>query len=152
MGVLHTSLSSVCVSVYVSLLSLQGNGSIKHILPFGARQWFGKHIPVAKNTRYNRRIIGSVIFYAVRVLSKEITWVCLCIPLSLPGNNSVKKFIRQKRIAGGVVFYIVRVVSKESRRLILPRSSCFKMTLLFQIAYTTSMEKNSVRHFGFCFA
>jgi hypothetical protein len=35
-GVLHKSFSSVCVSVCVSLLSLQGNGSVKCIPPFGA--------------------------------------------------------------------------------------------------------------------
>jgi hypothetical protein len=39
-----------------------------------------KTCPVATNTRYNRRIVGRVFFYAVHVLSKEIRWVCLCIP------------------------------------------------------------------------
>jgi hypothetical protein len=49
----------------------------------------------------------------------------LCIPLSLLGNNSVKTFPQQRRIFGGVVFYTVRVVTKESRRLVLPRTSCY---------------------------
>jgi hypothetical protein len=49
--------------------------------PNVARQWLGKHVPAA--TRNNRKNIG------------------------------------------GVVFYAVRVVSKESRRLVLPRTSCW---------------------------
>jgi hypothetical protein len=32
---------------------------------------------------------------------------------------------RTNRIVGGIVFYVVHVVSKESRRLVLPRASCF---------------------------
>jgi hypothetical protein len=52
-------------------LSLQGNGSVNCIPPFGARQRLGQHVPAATNTRYNIRIVGRVIFYAVRVLSKE---------------------------------------------------------------------------------
>jgi hypothetical protein len=90
------------------------------IPPSVARQRLGKHVPAAKNTRKNKIIVGRVIFYAVRVLSKESLWVRLCIPVSLLGNNSVKTFSRQRRIVGGVVFYAVGVESKESRRLILP--------------------------------
>jgi hypothetical protein len=37
-GMFHKSFQSVCVSVCISLLSLQGNGSVKRILLFGARQ------------------------------------------------------------------------------------------------------------------
>jgi hypothetical protein len=42
--------------------------SVKCIPPFVARERFGKYVPVATNTRNNRRIVGRVIFYAVRVL------------------------------------------------------------------------------------
>jgi hypothetical protein len=49
------------------------------IPPIVARQRLGKHVPAATNACNNRRIIGRVISYAVRVLSKE----SLCIPLSL---------------------------------------------------------------------
>jgi hypothetical protein len=122
-GVLHKSLPSVCVSLCVTLLSLQGNGSVKCLTPFGARQRLGKHVPAATNTRNNRGTIGGVIFCAVRALSKGSLWVCLCIPLSLLGNNSVM-FPRQRRIDGGVVFYAVCVVSNESTRLVLSRTSC----------------------------
>jgi hypothetical protein len=86
-GVLHKSLPSVCVSVCVSLVSLQGNGSVKFIPPFSARQRLGKHVPAAKNTSNNIRIVKRVISYAVRVLSQESLWVCPCIPLSLLGKD-----------------------------------------------------------------
>jgi hypothetical protein len=121
-GVLHKSLPSVCVSVCATLLSLQSNGSVKYIPHLGSRQRIGKQVPKAMNTRINR-IAGRVIFYAVRVLSKESLWVCLRIPLMLLGNNSVTTFPRQRRI-GGIVFYAVRVVSKD-RGLLLPRTYCF---------------------------
>jgi hypothetical protein len=71
-----------------------------------------------------KRIVGRIIFYAVRVLSKESLWVYLCIPLSLLGINSVNTFPRQKRIVRSVVFYAVSVVLKNSRRLVLPRIPC----------------------------
>jgi hypothetical protein len=51
------------------------------ILPIAARQRLGKQLPAAMNTRNSRRIVGSVIFYAVRGLSKGTLWVMLCIPL-----------------------------------------------------------------------
>jgi hypothetical protein len=87
-------------------------------------QRLGKHVPAATNTCNNRRIVGPVIFYVVRVLSKDSLSACLFIPLSLLGNNSVKTFPRQWRIVGGVVFYAVRIVSKEIRRLFIPRTFC----------------------------
>jgi hypothetical protein len=111
---INPSHQSVCLYVYpscrckatarlsVSLHSVLGNGWV--------------NVPTATNTRNNSRIVGRVIFYAVRVIPKGSLWVCLCIPPSLLGNNSVNTFPRQWRI-GGVVFYAVRVVSKESRRL-----------------------------------
>jgi hypothetical protein len=99
------------VSICVSLLSLLGKVSVKCIPPFIARQRLSKHVPTATNMRNNRRIVGRVCL-----------WVCLCIPLSLLGNNSVKAFPLQRRIVG-VVFYDVRVVSKESRKLVLLRTS-----------------------------
>jgi hypothetical protein len=68
------------VSGCVSILSLQGNGLIKFIPPFSTTQRLGKHFPVATNTRCYMRIVGRVIFYAVRVLSKKSLWNYLCIP------------------------------------------------------------------------
>jgi hypothetical protein len=72
------------------------------IPPIVERQRLGKHVPAAKNIRNNGRNVGRVCL-----------WVCLCIPLSLLGNNSVKTFPRQRRIVRGVVFYTIHVVSKE---------------------------------------
>jgi hypothetical protein len=83
------------------------------ILPIVARQWRGKYIPAATNTRNNTRIVEHGIFFAVRVI-KESLWVSLCIPLSLLGNNSVKTFPRQRIIFGGAIFYAVHVVSKKA--------------------------------------
>jgi hypothetical protein len=45
------------VSAGVSALSLLDDGC--------------KHVPTATNTRNSRRIVGRVIFYAVRVMSTE---------------------------------------------------------------------------------
>jgi hypothetical protein len=112
-SVLYKSLPSVSVSVCVSLLSLIGKGSSNSIPLFVARQRLGKHVPTATNIRNNRRTVGCVCL-----------WACLCIPLLLPGNNSVKTFPRQRRILEGVVFYAVLVVSKESRCSVLPRTFC----------------------------
>jgi hypothetical protein len=94
------------------------------IPPIVARQRISKHIPATMNTRNNRRIIGRVVFYTVRVVSKESLWTCLCIPLSLLGNGSTNIFPRQRRIVGGVVLYAMQVISKESRRLVLTSTSC----------------------------
>jgi hypothetical protein len=107
----HKPFPSVCVFLCVSHLSLQGNGYVNFIPPFGARQQLGKHVPAARNTHNNRRIVGRVIFCAAHVLSKE----CLCILLSLLGSKSVKTFPRQRRIAGVVVFYAVPIVWKRGR-------------------------------------
>jgi hypothetical protein len=95
-----------------------------------ARQRLGKHVPAAKNTRNNRIIVGGVVFCTVRIVSNESLWVCLCIPLSLLGNGSVNTFPLQRRIVEAVVFRAVRVVSRESRRLDLPRTSCFNVKRL----------------------
>jgi hypothetical protein len=99
------------------LLSLLGEGSVKGISLSIARQRLGKLVPALKNTSHNR-IVGRVIFYSVRVLTKESLWVSLCISLSLLGNNTMKIFPLQ-RIVGGVIFYSVRVISKKSRRLLV---------------------------------
>jgi hypothetical protein len=112
--VLHKSLPLVCVSACVSFLLLQGKGSVKCNPPFIARQRLGKSVPAATITSNDRIIFGRVCL-----------WVCLCIPLSLLGSNSVKMFPRQRRIVGGVVFYAVGVVSKENKRLVPFRTSCF---------------------------
>jgi hypothetical protein len=100
--------------------------------PVVARQRLGKHVPSATNT-CNSGTAGRVILCAVRVLSMESLWVCLCIPLSLLGKNSVKTFPRQRRIVGGVVFYAVHDISKESRRLVLRRTSCSRKSSFSEI-------------------
>jgi hypothetical protein len=113
------------VSVCASRPSFQGNGLGKCVPSFGGRHRLGKHVPEATITGHSRRIIGPVIFCAVRVLSKENLWVCLCIFPSLLVNNLVKTFPRQRRIVAGVVFYVVHIVLKGSRRLVLSRTSFF---------------------------
>jgi hypothetical protein len=74
------------------------------IPPVVATQRLGKHVLAAANRGYNRRIVGSVIFCAVRVLWKESLWICVSV-VSLLGNNLIKTFSRG--IAGGVIFYAV---------------------------------------------
>jgi hypothetical protein len=66
-------LPSACVSVYVSLISLLGR--VKYMPPSIARQWLAKHFPAASNILNNRRMIGRVIFYEVRVLSTDSVWI-----------------------------------------------------------------------------
>jgi hypothetical protein len=88
------------VSLWVSLLSLLGNGSV--------------------NTLSRQRIHSTI----EKIIWPVCLWACMWISLSLLGNNSVETYQRQRRIVGGVVFYTVRVVSKESRRLVLSRISC----------------------------
>jgi hypothetical protein len=117
------NLSHQPVSVCVFLLSLLGNGLVKCILPYIARQRLSKHMPTATKRRSSRRIVGRVIFSAVRALSKGVLWVCLCISLSLLGNGSVNTFSRQRGIVVGVIFYVVQVVWKESRVSVLHRTS-----------------------------
>jgi hypothetical protein len=104
--------SSVCVPVYISLLSLLGKGSVKCIPPLVARQRLGEHVPGAKNTRNNRRIVRRVCL-----------WVCASSPSPslLLGNYWVKTFPRQRRTVEGVVLDAVRF---EITRLVLPRTSC----------------------------
>jgi hypothetical protein len=102
------------VFVCVSLLSLLGNGSVKCIPPFIARQRLCKHVPATTNTRNNKRIVERMCL-----------WVCLLISRSLLGNSSVETLPRQRRIVGGIVLYAVRAVSKESRLLVLPSTSCY---------------------------
>jgi hypothetical protein len=61
--------------------------------PIVDRQRLGKHVPAATNTRNNRRIVGRVVFYTVRVVSKEGLWICLspifeCAPPKGEGSQS----------------------------------------------------------------
>jgi hypothetical protein len=92
------SLQSFCGSVRVSLLSLLGKWSVKCIPQSIAKQRLGRQIPAATNTLKNRIvgseflwvcvallcynslktfllqgiIIGDLVFYAVRVVSRKI--------------------------------------------------------------------------------
>jgi hypothetical protein len=90
------------------------------------------------NTRNSRRIVGGVIFYTVRVVSKENLLVCLCIPLSFLDNSLEHTFPRQRKIVGGVVFYATCFVSNESRRLVLPRTYSKNCEFLFVANYLNS--------------
>jgi hypothetical protein len=55
-----------------TLLSLPSNGSSKFIPLFVARKRLRKHLTAALYTRYNRGIVGRVIVYAVRSVSKKL--------------------------------------------------------------------------------
>jgi hypothetical protein len=117
-GVLHKSLASAC-----------------------AKQRLSKHVPSAKNARNNRRIVGCVLSCAVLVVSKESLCVCLCGPLPLLGNGSVKTSRRQGRIVGSVVFYVANDVSKKSRRLVLPELLAFICGLTHNILRNSKFGK-----------
>jgi hypothetical protein len=55
-----------------------------YTLPVVARQRLGSR----GNEYTKQKIVGPVVFYAVRVISNECLWVCLwCTPLLLLGNN-----------------------------------------------------------------
>jgi hypothetical protein len=101
-------------SVFLSLLSLQINGSVKCNPLFSAKQRLSKLVSAATNIRNNISGVCSVVSFGMRVVSKKSLWACLCIPLWFLGNNSVKTFPRQWRVVEGVVFYEVHVISKES--------------------------------------
>jgi hypothetical protein len=106
-------------------LSLLSNGSVNYIPSFMARQRIGNHVPAATYTSNNRRIVGHVVFYSVRVISENSLWVFLCITHPLLGKGSVNTLPWQRRIVRGVVSYAVPVISVNSRRLVLPRTSWF---------------------------
>jgi hypothetical protein len=63
-----------------------------HVSVSLARQRLGKHVPAAKNTRDNRKIVGRVIFYAIRFLSKVSLCVCESPPINfgMPEANFMK--------------------------------------------------------------
>jgi hypothetical protein len=67
---INSSHQSLCIYVYP---------------PIVAKQQLGKHVPTAKNTRNNRRIVGVVVFCTVRVVSKDSLQICV----SLLSNGSV---------------------------------------------------------------
>jgi hypothetical protein len=94
-----------------------------------AKQWVGGHVPVTKNTRNNRTIVGGFVFYMVRVVSKESPRVSVYLP-TVAGQWLGKHPLAATRIVGGVVFYAARVISKDRRLLVLPRTSCFMSRFL----------------------
>jgi hypothetical protein len=55
--------------------------------------------------------------------------VCVCVSLGIPPIVARQRLGKSSLVVVGnsYVFYAVRVVSKESRRLVLPRTSCFKL-------------------------
>jgi hypothetical protein len=72
---INPSHQSVCLCVYPPIIAMQR---------------FGKHAPASTNTR-NRRNVGRVVFYTVRVVSNESLWVRLCIPNFSPATAKFKK-------------------------------------------------------------
>jgi hypothetical protein len=115
-GILDKYLPSICLSVNVSPLSLLGNGSVNTF-------------PSARKKPNNRNIIGRMVFCVVRVVSKEILWISLCIPFSLLNNGLVTILSQQRKSVGSVVFYAVCFVWRERRRLVLPRTFCYYLKL-----------------------
>jgi hypothetical protein len=79
--------------------------------------YLGDSSHINELTSTNTIINGSVVFYAVRVLSKENLWASLYIN-ELTSKNTI--------INGSVVFYAVRVLSKEN----LWASLCSPLLLL----------------------
>jgi hypothetical protein len=67
------------------------------IVPRGARQLLGKHVPTTINISYNNRIVGRVIF-SIRSVSYERR-VCGSV------YPSVMTFPLQRIFGGGAVFY-----------------------------------------------
>jgi hypothetical protein len=110
----HRISFSECMCIPLIVL---GNGPVKCILPLIDRQRHYKHISTAVNTCNKRRIVEGMC-----------VWDCLCFPLPLPGNNSVKTLPWQRIIAGGDVTYAVHVVSREIRLLVIPRTLCFLLS------------------------
>jgi hypothetical protein len=121
-GALHKSFPSVRVSVSVSVLSLLGKGSVKCILPVIVSQRFRKQIPVARNTRSYRIIVGRVIFCEVHVLLKESLWVCTYIPILLLRNSSVN-ISTSTKIYWRHRFNAIYALWMENRLLVLPKIS-----------------------------
>jgi hypothetical protein len=71
-------ISPISLCVCVSLLSLQGNGSVKCIPPFGARQRLGKHVQ-QQQIYATREELMAAPFFAIRALSKDSLWVCVSL-------------------------------------------------------------------------
>jgi hypothetical protein len=79
-----------------------------YIPPFFVRQWLGEHVPAATSTRNNRRNVERVCL-----------WICLCIPVSLLANSSVKTLPGNEELLEASF----SVQLKESKRLVLLRTS-----------------------------
>jgi hypothetical protein len=56
-------------SVYPPIFARQRLGNNP---PIVARQRLGKNVTAATNTRNNRRIVGRVVFYVARVVSRKV--------------------------------------------------------------------------------
>jgi hypothetical protein len=104
---LRKSLPSICVFVCVSVLSLLGNGSVKCIHPFGARQWLGKHFHTANEYTQQWKNYSMRHFLWGPCLIKGGYVGLSMYLLSLLNNNSVKTFPRQRRIVEDALVYEV---------------------------------------------
>jgi hypothetical protein len=90
-----------------------------------AKQWIGKHVPVATNTHATIEQLLNAWFSMRFVLYQRRVCVSVCVyQLSLLGNGSVNIFPPERKIVCRVVFYVVLFLLKESRRFVLPRYSC----------------------------
>jgi hypothetical protein len=69
--ILLKSVPSICVSLCASVLSLVGKCLINCISLFVDRQLLVELHPTKECTHNNRRIVGRVVSYAIRVVSKE---------------------------------------------------------------------------------
>jgi hypothetical protein len=133
----HASQKTQCISttrtnrltLFMQIIAAYCDNHVKHtgtgriVLP-------GFWVPAATNTSNNRRIVGRMCL-----------WVCLCVPLSMLGSNTVKTFSRQRIIVGGVVFYAVGVLSKESRRLMFPITSCFMVKVKLSLQQAMKVHR-----------
>jgi hypothetical protein len=75
-----------------------------------AREWLGKHIPMAPNTTMEEMLDALFSLWSVSYKSRVRVSV---YPLSLLCNGLVNTFLWQQRTVGGIIFYVVRVISKK---------------------------------------
>jgi hypothetical protein len=56
----------------------------------------------------------------------------------ITGRQQLSKHVPAAMKVGGVVFYAVHVISKENRRLVLPRTSCFRTAFVVAAVIVTA--------------
>jgi hypothetical protein len=88
-----------------------------------ARQRFGRHVPVAMNTRNNRELLETSFY--IRPVSYQGESVGLCVPLSLRGSASVKTFPRQRKNCWTLSFLCDPCRIKEKQAISSSRNFMF---------------------------